>query len=397
LKSIEVECAVTLRDRGPMTIAQLAKAVGRSRPTVDASLTALAASGLVTVADESVGGGRDAGRPAKLFSFEGSHDLVAGIDVGGHQVRLIMMDVSGAVVATDEASIDPEQAGAEALDTIFTVLDRSLERMGPTVRLRGIGIGVSGIVGADGRIALSYALPAWNAVDVAGRLGSRYGCPVALENDARMASMAEHHVGVSRLAENVVYVQIGHRISTSLIIDGRVHRGRHHASGEAGYLLFDSIATDDASNIVWSTADSAEELVTRSLMGDEAATSELRTFIDSLAPGIAALSLVVDPDLVVIGGGLSQAGTVVIPALQEAVNRSIRVPATPTLVQSQLGSDAVVIGGLIRGHELAAELVFGSADVPAPRLSLDTILVPANVAVPLASDAKRPSGAEPRP
>jgi predicted NBD/HSP70 family sugar kinase len=376
LKTIDVECAVALRDGGPMTIAQLAKATGRSRPTVDGSLAYLIEVGLASMAEESVGGGRDAGRPAKVFSFEASAGVVAGIDVGGHHVRVIVADLGGTLLAADEATLDPGQGGADALDVIVVLLDRLREGVGTEIPLRGVGIGVTGIVAADGRVALSYALPAWNAADVAGRLGQRYDCPVALENDARMASMAEHHLGASKLADDVVYVQIGHRISTSLLVDGRVHRGRHHASGEAGYLLFDRIPTDEASNIVWKTAATAEEVVTRSLKGDADATAELLAFIDALAPGIAALSLVVDPDLVVIGGGLSQAGSVVMPALQAAVNARIRVPAVPTLVQSRLGADAVVIGGLIRGYELASEQVFGSPEIEPPHLSLDAILLP---------------------
>jgi predicted NBD/HSP70 family sugar kinase len=368
-----------------MTIAQLAKATGRSRPTVDGSLSHLIEVGLVSVASESVGGGRDAGRPAKLFSFEATAGVVAGIDVGGHHVRAIIADLAGTLLATEEASLDPSLGGSDALDTIFVLLERIRERVGADIPLRGVGIGVTGIVGAAGRVALSYALPAWNSADIATRVSTRFHCPVALENDARMASMAEHHLGASTLAENVVYVQIGHRISTSLLVGGRVHRGRHHASGEAGYLLFDRIPTDEASNIVWKTAATAEGVVTLSLQGDEAATAELLAFIDALAPGIAALSLVVDPDLVVIGGGLSQAGSVVMPALQSAVNARIRVPAVPTLVQSRLGTDAVVIGGLIRAYELASGPVYGSAEIEPPHLSLDAILLPTSLSVPLAS------------
>jgi predicted NBD/HSP70 family sugar kinase len=372
-----------------MTIAQLAKVTGRSRPTVDGSLGYLVELGLVSIADESVGGGRDAGRPAKLFSFVAGAGVVAGIDVGGHQVRVIAADLAGTLLATDEAALDPGLGGSDALDTIFALVDRLRERIGADIPLRGVGIGVTGIVGADGRVALSYALPAWNAADVASRIRQRYDCPVALENDARMASMAEHHLGASTLADNVVYVQIGHRISTSLLVGGKVHRGRHHASGEAGYLLFDSIPTDDASNIVWRTAETAEDVVTRSLKGDDAAAAELLDFIEALAPGIAALSLVVDPDLVVIGGGLSQAGAVVIPALQTAVNAHIRVPAMPTLVQSRLGADAVVIGGVIRAFELASDQVFGSPDIEPPHLSLDTILLPPSLRVPTLGDGGR--------
>jgi predicted NBD/HSP70 family sugar kinase len=371
LKTIDVECAVALRDNGAMTIAQLAKATGRSRPTVEASLAHLAEEGLVTIADESTGGGRDAGRPAKVFAFHGAAGLVAGVDVGGHRVRVMVADLAGAVVAVDSADIVPELGGSDALDRIVELLDALVARVGGGARLAGIGIGVSGIVGADGRVAMSYALPAWNAADVGGRLSRRYDCAVALENDARMASMAEHHIGISKLAKNVVYLQIGHRISSSLIIDGRVHRGRHHASGEAGYLLFEAIPTDAASNLVWRTAATSEEVVARSLAGDEEAAAELASFIEALAPGIAALSLVVDPDLVVIGGGLSQAGGLVIPALQAAVDARIRVPATPTLVQSLLGSEAVAIGALIRGFELASAGVFGTDDVIPPSLRPD--------------------------
>jgi predicted NBD/HSP70 family sugar kinase len=382
LKRTEVLCAVALRDGGPMTIAQLAKVTGLSRPTVDAGLTVLTDHGLASVAEESVGGGRDAGRPAKLFYFVARSGVVAGVDVGGHLVRLQLADLAGQIIAVEESEIDPDLGGADALETIYALLDAVLDSTDTRELLRGIAIGVTGIVGADGRVALSYALPAWNSADIAGRVGQRYRCPVTLDNDARMASMAEHHLGASKLADDVVYLQVGHRISTSLLIDGKVHRGRHHASGEAGYLLFDGIATDEASNIVWRTAANAEEVVTLSLQGDAEATAELMAFIEALAPGLAALTLVTDPDLVVIGGGLSRAGTFVITALQAAVNARIRVPAMPTLVQSRLGAEAVVIGAVIRAYEIAAEQVYRASDVPPPQLDVTPILVPTALRIP---------------
>lgn len=356
-----------------MTIAQLAKVTGLSRPTVDTVLASLVETGLAHIADQSVGGGREAGRPAKLFSFVGSAGHVAGIDVGGHVVRVALADLSGAVVDARSAELDPDRDGADALEAIYALLDTALEANGARSSLRSIAIGVSGMVGPDGRVSLSYALPAWNAVDVAAHLKLRYDAEVALENDARLASMGEHHIGASILANDVLYLQVGHRLSFSLLVGGRVLRGRHHASGESGYLLFDRVPIDRASNIIWSTAGSAEEVVALSLAGDKAATAELLGFIEALAPGIAALALTVDPDLIVVGGGLSRAADVVIPALQQAVNARIRVPAAPTIAASHLGTEAVVVGSLIRAYELAAVHVFGTASVPAPELALDLL------------------------
>lgn len=376
MKKVEVQCLLALRDGGPMTIAQLATATGLSRPTVDGSLTSLTEAGLALVADDTVGGGRDAGRPAKVFSFDPSAGLIVGVDVGGHAVRVVVADMAGAIRIVDEAALRPELAGGDALETIYALLDRVLADPRAIGPLRGIGIGVAGIVGPDGRVSLSYALPAWNAADIAGRLEQRYSCPVALENDARLASMAEHHLGASALAENVIYLNVGHRLSVSLLVGGRPHRGRHSASGEAGYLLFRDVPTDEFSNIVWTTAGSAEEVVSRSLKGDADATAELMRFIAALAPGIAALALTVDPDLVVVGGGLSRAGTLVIPALQAAVNAQIRVPAMPTLVQSRLGSEAVVVGSMIRGFELASRQLYGDELAPPPGIRIDDLIVP---------------------
>jgi predicted NBD/HSP70 family sugar kinase len=322
----------------------------------------------------------------------GAAAYVIGVDVGGHQVRAVVADLRGEVVAADDAAIDPAEGGTDALAVIFGLLDGLLSDEDRRRRLRAIAVGVTGLVGADGRVALSYALPAWNSADIAGRIAARYGCEVVLDNDARMASMAEHHLGASKLADNVVYLQIGHRISSSLLVDGRVHRGRHHASGEAGYLLFPDIPTDEASNLIWTNADSAEEIVTRSLKGDAAATDELMRFIDALAPGVAALSLVTDPDLIVLGGGISRAGGTVIQALQAAVNSHIRVPAQPTIVQSRFGAEAVVVGGVLRAFELSAPLVYGEDDVPPPALALETILLPPVLRAPrVGSDPVPPS------
>jgi len=359
---------MALRDLGPRTVSQLAKATGLSRPTVEAALSSLTELGLAGH-EELTPGGRDAGRPAKVFRFIAGHGCVAGIDVGLHTMRVMVADLAGDVRNYLEVPLPTDLRGPDRLRTLVALLDQSLEACSlERGDLLAIGVAVSGIVGVDGRLTVSHILPAWTDLDIAGQISAEFGCPARLENDIRSAVLAESHLGAARLADTVVYVLAGHRVAVSLIVGGKVHKGRHSAAGEVGALAFSQIIGSDG-GIEWTTGQTAEDVFAQAAEGDPKSVAEIDSFIQRIAPGIATLALVIDPDVVVLGGGISRAGARIMPALRQAVNGQIKIPIQPKLVASELGAESVVVGALVSALGMAGEDIYGPAGASLPAIN----------------------------
>src|SRR5699024_3174686 len=128
---------------------------------------------------------------------------------------------------------------------------------------------------------------------------------------------------------------------------GTLRRGHHGAAGEVGDIIFSDFA-DTSGTLRWTSAGSAAEVFRQAAAGRPEAQADVQRFVTGLSRGLATLEMGIDPDLVVICGGLSRAGEVLLAPLREAVAGHITVPVQPQIVASELGTDAVLLGGLIR-------------------------------------------------
>ena len=368
--------AVALRDGGRATVAQLAERTGLSRPTVEAALPALRERGLVGMIEEHTAGGRGAGRPARIFEFVADAGLLVGVDVGIHRVRVVVADLTGRIVAWHQRDIEQRFVGADRLDyvkdAVRTCFDRAGIDIGRLATLSGMAVAVSGMVGPDGRLAVSHNFPDWEGVDIGGRLREEFGCPAVIENDMRLAALAEHRMGAARLVDDVAYFFAGHRISMGLIIDGKLRRGRHGAAGEIGGSVF-SMHVDDSGQLRWETAETAEEVFRAAAAGDSAARAEIERFVRGVATGIATVTMAVDPDVVVVGGGLSRAGEELLRPLRAAVMSEIALPVRPPIIQSELGAESVVLGALALASGQAMERLYQASDLPEPEIDVAAV------------------------
>lgn len=365
--------AVALRDGGRATVAQLAERIGLSRPTVEATLPLLRERGLVGMIDEHTLGGRGAGRPARIFEFVADAGLLVGVDVGIHRIRVVVADLTGHVVAWHQRDIDGTFVGVGRLDSVKEAVHACFELAGIEIgrlsRLSGMAVAVSGMVGSDGRLTVSHNFPDWEGVDIAGKLSEEFGCPVTIENDMRLAALAEHRMGAARLVDDVAYFFAGHRISMGLIIEGKLRRGRHGAAGEIGGSVF-SMHVDDSGQLRWESAGTGEEVFRAAGDGDPAAIAEIEAFVRGVATGIATVTMAVDPDVVVVGGGLSRAGEELLRPLRAAVMSEIGVPVRPSIIQSELGAESVVLGALALASGQAMERLYLAPGMPEPEIDV---------------------------
>lgn len=359
-------CAVALRDDGPSTIARVARLTGLSRPTVETAVVSLVARGLVYEEQVSHAATRSAGRPARIYRFNSQVGYVAGIDVGSHSVKVVLADASGRVVGWDEGHLVTTLGGPDRLKYVERILKQCLEASAvPMSKLLAIGVAVTGLVGVDGRLVVSRNLADWEGLDVAANLETTFGCSVVVDNDIRLAALAETRLGAARLVSDVVYLFIGHRISMGLILGGKIRRGRHSAAGEVGDIAF-SVAVNEVGELIWTSATTAEQVFAAAENGDGAAVAEVDRFVQGLSVGIATIAMSIDPDVVIIGGGLSRAGEAILQPLRRAVNSRIPVPVEPNIVGSELGSEPAVLGALALAFSYASETLFEIPGMPEP-------------------------------
>jgi predicted NBD/HSP70 family sugar kinase len=361
---------------GPLTRAELAHRTGLSKPSISAMLASLLERGAV----EEVGqvSGRK-GPAAVLYRVAPDCAWSVGVDIGHDRLRVAVADVTGTVRA--RAVVDVRRTRASLVRQVKAVVSSTLRDLGLTLDDVGqLVVGVPAVVGPDGR-ALSYA----DALPDDGRglgqaLEAAFPAPVVLENDVNLAALAERAQGHGVGIDDFVLVSLGVGLGVGVVLGGRLHRGASGAAGEVGYLpsyspgaryAIPPLTRDSLEPYVGARAvvDLAREtgmsgeLTARSVFdrareGDATARSVVDSTARSLAYVIACVAPVVDPSVVVLGGAIGANGDL----LLDPVGRHLQelTPFRPSVLSSQLGSDAVLIGAVAMAAGLARETAFAT-------------------------------------
>lgn len=366
-----VNCIQTWRSSAePLTIAELAQRTGLSRPTVDAVLSTLEQDGIVSElpADAS---GSQGGRPARRFRFEALSAVVAGIEAAPLGVTVLLADLRGRVIARTSLPTGRELPAGQRLAVVIDAVRQALAIAGlPLNRLKAACVGVSGVIGHDGKISRSYFVPEWNNADISTRLSVELGCTVFLENDIKLAAYAEHHHGASQLASSSVYFQIDRHIAFATTLNGKIHQGAHKSAGELASLRGMRWTTNTVQGeVVWKSARSLDELVELANGGNEAALLEFRTFTSEIATRVVTVSLIVDPDLIVIGGGFATNETFM-NGLRAEIDRLTLLDAKPGVLASTLHGEGTLIGALALSFQECSTDLYGTAGLPVPELTI---------------------------
>lgn len=340
--------------QGARTLTEVSAATGLSRPTVEGVVEAFVRDRIVRELPPAPGG---TGRPARRFRFGADEGFVAGIDIGVHKVLVVLADLEGEARQVRRAVVEPEWGRAERLAVARTTLTRCLDESGVAPsRLRAIGVGSPGVV-RNGVVTLCTVLPDWADLDLGRALAADLPVPVVAENDANLATIAEHWRGAARDVRDAVCVLAGNRVAAGVLIGGRLHRGHRGGAGELGLLR--ALRWEGAPDRLLAACPDRDDLAAvfaAARSGDARATAAVADFTDDLATGTAALLLAVDPAVVVVGGGLSRAGDLIVGGLRERL--AALCPPPPEIRISALGDEAVATGALRLALERATEDLF---------------------------------------
>lgn len=371
-----------LRAVGPTSRAQLARDTGLSKPTVSHALAALEEHGLVRAAGKVAA---ERGRTALLYEPDPTAGHVLGIDIGRARLRAAVADLSGEILARADVP-NRERTATGVADAAAQAAEQALDRAGiPAEQVIHAAIGTPGVFDPeDGRVRYAVNLPGWGRAGLFTRIRERLGEPeLSVHNDANLAALGEYDLGAGRGSRLFVYVLIGTGLGVGIVSQGELFAGAHGAAGEVGFLPASFTAPEphpdpatghvhrrgeleeavSADAIVRAARNrglrgrlTAKRVFEEARSGNPAAVGAVRQEGDRIAHVVAAISAVLDPDVVVLGGGVGQGADLMLDPVREALHRT--TPLQPRLLASELGDDAVLLGALTTALRVARPQVF---------------------------------------
>jgi predicted NBD/HSP70 family sugar kinase len=362
----------TIRDRAPISRAEISRRVGISKPTVSVALAALLEAGLVREADNDREGPKYG---ATFFEPVPEAALVLGLDLGARFLRGAVCDLRGNVRARQ----DVELPGADVhvvLDAAADLRTRLLAAGDlPAGALDGAVAGVPGVIEEpSGEVGLAGNIPGLEGLRIGPALQERLGVPVTVENDISLAAVGERWRGIAQGVDDFAFLSVGTGLGCGLVLGGELHRGHHGAAGEVDYALGGDLERENDPAAVGVSAFAArlaaEGRLRTSLAppydaraifgaaraGDELAQAVVAEEVQRIAAHIVPIAAVVDVALVVLGGGIGANGDLLLEPIRAVL--ADRCPYPPRVEVSSLGDAAVLTGALAVGLRAALDNVF---------------------------------------
>ncbi len=287
------------------------------------------------------------------------------VDIGGTNTRIALVDKRFKIIdkisfpteikETPKVQISCVVNAAMALLHIHKISSKALF---------GVGVGIAGLVEEGTGIVHNLTnIPGWRGINLARILKSRLKVPVYIDNDANLMTLAEFHKGAGRGSRNLVCITLGTGVGGGIVINGRLHRGSSSSAGEIGHIPINEkgprcncggyacieryvgnrYITSSYSNIT------PEEIFKKAKRGDRSAIKLWKNVSLRLGVMLTGVINLLDPDKIVIGGGVSNAGHFIFSPLKDTIKRySMKGRRRQVeIVKARLGNDAGLIGAAL--------------------------------------------------
>lgn len=371
-----------IRHTGPVSRAQIARNSGLSKPTVSQALSALERAKLVREAGRTSGG---KGPTAILYQMDPGAGWVVGLDVGRDWVRAAIADLTGETVARRDV-----RARAKSAESLIEQLGEIAHALAAEagIRWRQVTVAVVGSPGvfeaSRGQMALAHNLPGWERVGLASSLQAELGTKVDFENDVNLATLGERWRGLGKGIDNFAYLHVGTGVGMGLVLNGELYRGSSGAAGEVGYLPLGSPDPHGsrnrrrgalegvlgASGVVSAARREGMEppltpkrIFTAARKGDRKALRVVDVVAQRIALSVAAVVPVIDPELVILGGGVGRNGDLLLGGVEREL--AALSPFSPRIEVSSLGEEAELVGALSMALEAAQDQLFARGEAGA--------------------------------
>lgn len=355
-----------VREREPISRAAIAREADLQRSTVSAIVDALTAEGLV----EEIGEGESTGgRRPTMLRLRTAGAIAAGVAINPDFTTVACSDLAGRVLVQRQfpTDRDHELTIAKAIEGI----QECLNQKGGAIE--SIGVSLPGLVDPSTGVAIYIPYFKWRDLPIAQKISSVTGLPVTIDNDANAVALAELWFGRPEVtdARDFILVLAAEGVGTGIVFDGQIYRGERGAAGEFGHMIIGSNAPVECScgnRDCWEAFSSAraalaryyklrgstddpkidfKQLVDRALGGEAHATEALVDMALCLGVGISNLVVGFSPEVVVVGGELARAWSLVEEALKQTIEHSVRrgLPSA-RILPSTLGANPTLMGAL---------------------------------------------------
>ena len=371
LRSINRSAILELiRENSPIARSQIARQLDVSLPTVMRIVEDLMEEDLVRPCDSY--GQSTGGRPPSLVEFNGKAYAAVGVDLGGTKMFGTVADLSGTIQHELYIAHKKDDGPSDYLERLCEMIETLLDTPRPPgQRIRGVGIGAPGVtLTPEGVVTWAPSL-GWRDLPLQEILTDRFDVPVFVENDVNLAALGELGFGAGRGVQNLVCITVGTGIGAGIIIGGALYRGHNQAAGEVCYMLpgteflgrrydefgaLESLAS--AIGVVKRARQlmmqkgmpipeelNAEDVFAAARSGEPWAQQVVSETVDYLSLAIANISATLDPEVIILGGGVARSADLLIEPILQRIEGT--VPFTPRLVASPLERRAVVMGAIM--------------------------------------------------
>ena len=300
-----------------------------------------------------------------------------GVDVGGTTIKMGFFKTTGELLAKWEIKTDKTNAGENVLSDIAKAIDNKLAQEGISKDdIQGIGIGVPGPVNNEGIVNGCVNL-GWGVVNVEEELGKLTGLPVKAGNDANVAALGEMWLGGGKGTKDMIMVTLGTGVGGGIIVNGKVIAGANGAGGEIGHMTVNDdeieacncgqygcleqytsatgivrmakrkLAKTDEATVLRDGELSSKAIFDAAKAGDAVAAELVDDLGTILGHALSNISVVTNPEVIVIGGGVSKAGTVLTDVIRKHFVESCFAACKNTRFElAQLGNDAGIAGAM---------------------------------------------------
>lgn len=310
-----------------------------------------------------------------------------GIDLGGTNIAVGLVNEEGRIIAKTETPTLASRPYQELIKDMAACAKKVMEEAKITEdELHSIGVGIPGVADKDGMVIFCTNL-GWRNVPLRAELQQYINKPVYMDNDATVAGWAEYQAGVSRGTDSSVFMTLGTGLGSGIVMNGKIWAGAHGAGSELGHLVIEVDGVPctcgkrgcaerycSATAIIRmareACADAPNCLIMRAVEGDmdkinakvvfdaakegdSVAMQVFNRFVKYLAIAINNVISFIDPDMIILGGGVSRAGDFLLDAVKAALPEYLFYPTLkqPELRIASLGNDAGIIGAALLGKE----------------------------------------------
>jgi len=354
-----------VREREPISRAEIARETELQRSTVSAIVDALQNEGLV----EEIGEGESTGgRRPTMLRLRTAGAIAIGVAVTPSRTTVATSDLAGRVLCQREFVTDPDSQR-----TLGRIIEIVNELNGEERSIESVGISLPGLIDPETGSAIYIPYFKWRDLPVAEMISSSTNLPVLIDNDANAVALAELWFGRPEVsdARDFILVLVAEGVGTGIVFDGQVYRGRRGAAGEFGHMIigahapvacscgnrdcWEAFSSEGAtiaryaklSGLAHDASPGFGELINRALSGEPHAKTALIDTALCLGVGISNLIVGFSPEAVVVGGEIARAWPLVENALRETIEHSVRrgLPSA-RILPSTLGEQPTLRGAL---------------------------------------------------